>query len=167
MKNVWYVAQLKPRAEHIAERNLLRQGFRTFAPKIRRTCRRKGQFRDELQPIFPGYLFVQSSSHPARWRAIGSTLGVSRLISFGANDPAALPAHVVKALQTHYSDVRASSDPSPKEGDVVRVTSGPFTDFVARVEMVPAKDRICLLLDVIGQRTRVSMAVHSVLPCLS
>jgi transcriptional antiterminator RfaH len=164
LEDVWYIAQLKPRAERIAEQNLLRQGFRVFAPKIQRTFRRKGKFRTELQAIFPGYLLVRSSSHAARWRAIGSTAGVRRLVTFGENGPAALPAHVVDTLKAHYGDPGSRGDSHPRKGDAVRVISGPFSDFVARVEMLPAKDRICVLLDVMGQHTRVSMAILNVIP---
>lgn len=162
MDQCWYVAQLKPSGDQIAQENLVRQGFGVFSPKYRRTCRRQGRFRVELRSLFPGYLFVRSEPNPARWRAIGGTLGVSRLVSFGGNGPSAVSGDVIDMLAEHCRTAGADPD-AVKEGDLVRVVSGPFAGLVARVEKLPIRERIWVLLDFMGQHRRISLGTEEVL----
>ena len=165
MENLWYVAQLKPNGERLAEENLVRQGFDVFAPTLRKTTPRKDRFRDELRPLFPGYLFVRSPAQAACWRAIGGTLGIRKLVSFGEGRPSAVPAGIIEWLREHFSH----TDPVAsdlRKGDLVRVISGPFCDLLARVEALPGRERIYVLLDVMGKERRVSITRKSLLPQL-
>lgn len=164
MIEAWYVAQLKSRSEFLAEQNLTRQGFAVWTPKIRRTCRRGGIFRDELQPLFPGYLFVGSSALSSPFRAIGSTVGVRRLIGFGNEGPALVPAEVIDALRSHYGDTGRTAAGQIEKGDRVRVIAGPLAEIIATVDALPGADRVRLLLNVLGQWRRVSMPLHQILP---
>jgi hypothetical protein len=54
----WFLAQFKPNSHRIAERTLLRQGFRIFLPLHEETTRIRGKFTVQMRPLFPGYLFV-------------------------------------------------------------------------------------------------------------
>lgn len=54
----WFLAQLKPKCVKIAERNLRRQGFRTFLPVEEVTKRVKSKFVTAELPMFPCYIFV-------------------------------------------------------------------------------------------------------------
>ena len=58
-KQKWYVAQIKPNGFDRAVANLARQGFLTFSPMQKKTVRHARQLKNLLQPVFPGYLFVQ------------------------------------------------------------------------------------------------------------
>ena len=93
----WFLAQLKPNSAAIAERNLKRQGFRTFLPLQEQTRQRYGRFVTVLQPLFPGYIFVAFDPSKGGWRAINATLGNTRLVSFG-KDPAPVPLDLISQL---------------------------------------------------------------------
>lgn len=162
MNQVWYVAQLKPSGDQLAQENLVRQGFSVFSPKLRGTYRRQGRFRVELRSLFPGYLFVRSAPHPEHWRSIGGTLGVSKLVSFGGSGPSTVSDDVINMLIEYCSTAGADLD-AIKEGDLVRVISGPFSELVARVEKLPSRERIWVLLEFMGQRRRVSLGAKEVL----
>ena len=58
MNSTWYLIQTKPNAHNMAARNLARQGCDVFLPLAEQTRRTAQQFRTELRPLFPGYLFV-------------------------------------------------------------------------------------------------------------
>ena len=81
--DTWFLAQLKPNSIQIAERNLHRQGFTTFTPMLEETRQRRGKFVRAATTMFPGYTFVAKDETARWWRAINSTYGVSRLVSFG------------------------------------------------------------------------------------
>ena len=48
----WFLAQFKPNGHRIAERNLNRQGFRTFLPLQEETRRQRSKFTTTLRPFF-------------------------------------------------------------------------------------------------------------------
>ena len=81
IKENWYLAQVKPNAYHLAERNLVRQDFTCFQPLVKVTESRKAQFKSLSRPLFTGYLFVKFDPAHAHWRKINSTAGVVRLLS--------------------------------------------------------------------------------------
>lgn len=154
----WYLAQIKPNSRRIAEANLTRQGFEVFVPLERQTQRRQGGFITRLVPFFPGYLFVrQGAAAAAPFRAINATQGVTRLVSFGS-EPAAVPDDIVASLR-HQCDTDGCLTLSlPLAlGDHVRVAEGPFANLVAQILTTPSDRRIWLLLDFMGNPTRITI----------
>ncbi len=121
------------------------------------TRRVRGKFLTKLRPLFPGYLFVAIDSVKGGWRAVNSTLGVTRLVSVGET-PVIVPARLV-------SDLMLRCDPDGKllpartlqPGDRVTVINGPFADFAASIERLAPDQRVWLLLDLMGRKTRVAV----------
>ena len=54
----WFVVQIKPNSGDLAVRNLERQGFETFGPKMKITIRKNNKFFNKEVLVFPGYIFV-------------------------------------------------------------------------------------------------------------
>ena len=167
MDEFWYVAQLKAGGARIAEENLARQGFVVFSPKMGRPVQRHRRVRDELRLLFPGYLFVRSAPHAACWRSIAGTLGVRRLVTFGANEPSTVSCDVIERIREYSSQGSGCKNAMLKAGDLIRVISGPFCDLIARIEALPGRDRIYVLLEFMGRERRISMGTNQVLPQLS
>jgi len=153
----WHLAQIKPNCLQIAERNLRRQGFRIFLPRIQETRRRRDRFSTILKPLFPGYVFVAFDAARQGCRTINSTYGISRLVNFGSK-PATVPAGLVGQLQQRCDD---DSTFQPAEtlhkGDAVRVTTGPFADFMATIEQITPDRRVWILIDLMGRETRAAV----------
>ena len=152
----WFLAQLKPNAHAIAQRNLLRQGFVTFHPLMDETQRKNGRFVTVQRPVFPGYIFVEFDTASGGWRAVNSTYGVTKLVSFGA-DPAEVEPGIMAALMHRFSADGAAPEISFKKGDILRAGEGPFVDFVVEVESLAPDQRVWVLLDLMGRRTRVAI----------
>jgi len=148
----WFLAQLKPNSVKIADRNLCRQGFRTFLPMEEVTQRSQSKFAVVRRPLFPGYIFVSFDITKGGWRAVNSTNGVTRLVSFG-KEPAPVPQDIISQL---FLRCDASGKLLPpnilKPNDQVRITSGPFADFVATVDKVAPDQRVWLLMEFMGTR---------------
>jgi transcriptional antiterminator RfaH len=160
----WFLAQVKPNCVQIAERNLQRQGFRTFLPLEERTKKRRGRFVSALLPMFPGYLFVSLDIARGLWRKINSTNGISRLVSFG-QEPRTVPLEIINQLRSRC-DIDSKLIPSDalKPGDEVRFTKGPFVDFVSRIEEISPDERAWLLIDIMGSQTRVAARMDHLSP---
>lgn len=155
----WFLAQLKPNCGHIAQRNLGLQGFQTFLPVEDATRRVRGRFAKVLRPLFPGYLFVAFNPAAGHWRAINSTYGVTRLVTFGA-EPTPVPLDIIGQLMLRCD---ASGKLLPprllKPGDQVRLTTGPFADFVGTIEAIAPERRVWVLMEIMGAQTRVAVTV--------
>lgn len=168
----WYLAQYKPNCHHIAERNLMQQGFMTFLPLVEETRRLRGRFATRLRPLFPGYLLVSLDRHQGGWGAVNSTYGITRLVSLGSV-PTPVPGDLVSALMRRCDrDGRLMTPPAqdadeagagelgrdlPAPGDQVMLTRGPFVDFVATIDSLAPNRRVWVLLDLMGAQTRVAI----------
>lgn len=158
----WFLVQHKPNCGRIAERNLKQQGFRTFLPSEDSTKRVRGKFISAPRPLFPGYVFVAFNAGAGHWRAINSTNGVTRLVSFG-KDPAPVPLDIVSQLMLRCDASGKLLPPQTLQpGDEVRVTSGPFADFVGTIVSIAPEQRIWVLMEIMGSQTRVAVAVGQV-----
>lgn len=122
----WFLAQLKPNCARLADKNLKRQGFKTFLPLEEETRQRNGKFFIAMRPLFPGYIFVAFDVAQGHWRAANSTYGITQLLRFG-KEPEAVPLDLVSQLMLRCD---ANSKLLPpilsKPGDLVKLTKGPF-----------------------------------------
>ena len=127
------------------------------------TKRQAGRFVSFLAPLFPGYLFLSAADGAPPARVVNSTYGVSRLVSFSEGSPAEVPREIVSGLMARCDDqgvLKPMDVLAP--GDEVRITSGPFADFVGKVEAIGAQQRIWVLLDLLGGAAKVAMRQKNV-----
>lgn len=154
----WFLAQLKPNCANIADKNLKRQGFKTFLPQQEDTRQRDGKFITALRPLFPGYIFVAFDAAGGLWRTVNSTYGVTRLVGFGT-EPSPVPLDLITQLRMRCDESGKLLPPKLlKPGDQVTLTKGPFANFVAEVEKIAPDRRVWVLMDILGGRTRVAVA---------
>ena len=155
--NHWYLIQFKPNSHHLAERNLHRQGFETFLPMQKITRRKASRFVSDLKPLFPGYMFVSVNSDLEPWRAINSTIGVSKLVNFEGK-PKPLHLQLIPGLMLRCDASGTLLPPkSLSEGDNVEMLTGPFANFFATIDTIDPEQRIWVLLDFMGQKTRLQV----------
>ncbi|MCB1336340.1 MAG: transcriptional activator RfaH [Maritimibacter sp.] len=153
----WFLAQVKPNSVNIAKRNLERQGFATFLPTAEETRKRGSRFVTAERPLFPGYIFVAFDVAEGLWRAVNSTAGITRLVSFG-REPAPVPRDLVDQLMRRCeASGRLIPAEALREGDRVRVTKGPFADFVAEIETIAPDRRVWVLIEIMGGQTRMAV----------
>jgi transcriptional antiterminator RfaH len=160
----WYVVQTQPHAERKASLHLARQGFETYLPRYLKRRRHARRIETVVAPLFPRYLFVAVDMATQRWRNIQSTIGVSCLVCNG-DEPAALPARVMDQLRSNEDErgfVRVDTRPRFAPGDKVRILDGAFAATMGLFEAVADKDRIAILLDLLGRKVRVVLDVDYV-----
>lgn len=156
-RTAWFLAQFKPNSHRIAERNLARQGFKPFLPLQEDTTRVRGKFTVQKRPLFPGYLFVAVDLLEGRWRAVNSTYGITRIVSFG-KEPTPVPFELVEHLMRRCDEEGVLLSPKLfRQGDQVALAKGPFADVIATIESVAPDRRVWVLMDVMGGQTRVTV----------
>ena len=161
----WYAIHTKARDEKLAEENLQRQGFATFLPRIKGSKRRRGRWLEVIEPLFPGYLFTRLDLLLQDTSPIRSTRGVLGLVRFGG-DPAPVPIGLVEQLMTATADevgvVRQEQLFQP--GDRVEILTGPFAGLPASILAETGKERVELLLELLGRANKVVISRHQLTP---
>lgn len=153
----WYVVQTQVHAEQKAAANLLRQRYEVYLPRYLKRRRHARRIENVPAPLFPRYLFVSFDIATARWRSIQSTYGVSHLVC-NNQEPATLPARVVADLRGREDEkgfVRFDPRPQYTPGDKIRVVDGVFSDSFGLFEGMADRDRIAILLDLLGRKVRI------------
>jgi transcriptional antiterminator RfaH len=146
----WFVARVLAHREASAQFNLHRQGYRSFAPGLRRTIRHGRTMRNVIAPLFPGYIFVILDLSADRWRCVNSTIGVASLI-MGVEQPTPVPPGIVEALvAATESSGTVRLDRDLEIGQKLRILSGPFAETLCRLAHLDDKGRVRVLLEFMG-----------------
>lgn len=162
----WYLVHSKPRQEDTALANLERQGYQAFLPRMRRQVRHAGRWRERVEALFPRYLFVCLDADNENWAPIHSTVGVSCLVRFDRR-PARVPDSLVEDLRERADDAGIVSLDAPADfqpGQVVRVTQGPLVGIQGVVTATSGRQRVDVLLAVVGQATTARLSLHDLAP---
>ncbi len=161
----WYCARTQPKHEHIAAGSLRRNlGLEVFHPRLRmERATRRGAVR-VIEPLFPCYIFVRCVL-TERLDDIRYARGISSLVHFGLRIPV-VPDDVVDELkQCFETDEPMSVEEQFRPGTEVTVAEGPFLGsqgIVVRV--LPARQRVQILLDFLGRTTVAEVDRQSLTP---
>lgn len=161
----WYLVYCKPRQERVAKHNLERQGFETYLPVARQRRRRLGGAKMVIEPMFPRYLFIHLDSRNDDWGPIRSTLGVTTLVRFG-QFPTPVPDYLVSNLRQHDDEdgIQQLPDYTYRPGEPLRIADGVMAGFEGIYLARSAKDRVLVLLEILGQQARVELARDTIEP---
>jgi transcriptional antiterminator RfaH len=160
----WYVVHTKVRQEQTACENLARQGYMVYMPRIKILKRSRGRQQAQQEPMFPRYIFVQPGSDAHSIAPVRSTLGVTSIVRFG-QEPAVMRPAILKSIREFEARRNEASDQdiSPfQPGERVRVADGPLTGLEGLISDV-SQDRVVVLMQLLGQDTRVSLSYHQLL----
>lgn len=150
MTRHWHAATTKPLQEVRAERELRKQGFRVYSPRVR--VRRAGGYR--IQPYLRGYVLVQfDAERDWWWPSICHTRGVGRLLMMGER-PSRIRRGVVERLIAEIGDDFAVDE---RKIDELILRPGDLVDVFgwgSGVVISSSHDRIRLMLEtaVLGRR---------------
>ena len=155
--STWHVVQVHPHAESKAQMHLVRQGFATYLPRYLK--RRRHARRTEIvpAPLYPSYLFVSFNRTIHRWRSIHSTVGVARLVCNG-EVPAVIDSEIIDGLKSRENEqgyIQLERRSQFAAGDKVRVREGVFCDCLGLFESLGDRERVAILLELLGRKVRV------------
>ena len=159
----WFVVRTQPHCEAKAERQLANQTYRTFLPRFLKSRRHARKFETIRTPLFPGYLFVILDLTRDRWRSVNGTYGVDRLLT-QAGVPEPVPRGLVEQLLTAIDAegvVRLHTN--LQDGQMVRVSAGPFANLVGRLQQLDDSGRVRILLEVLGGKVPVLLSPDCVM----
>ena len=162
MSALWYALRIKPRKEDVVWRQILQRGMETFYPRLR--VNPVNPRARKLRPYFPGYLFVHADLDAlgeSYFKWMPHTIG---LVGFGG-EPAYVPENLIYELRKRVEEISAAGGElfdGLKPGDLVRISSGPFTGYEAIFDArLPGSERVRVLLEFLNNRRRLPIELHA------
>lgn len=119
----------------------------------------KGAKKTSSRKFFPGYILINVELNDETWHTVRDTPKVTGFVGNDLN-PEPLPDEDAMKIIGRIQD--GAERPKPKvmyeEGDEVRVTDGPFSNFQGIVETVyPDKGRVRVMVSIFGRQTPVEL----------
>ena len=164
MSKEWFILQFKSNSNNLAAKNLTRQGFETFLPLHETTSRRLSRFINTSKPLFPGYMFIRFDKAESEWHKINSTYGVSRLITVNSSLKSVPSTFIDRLMKRYDSSGKLIPIVEMKKGDKVEILEGPFANFIASVEKYESEQRIWILMDLMGRKTKLQTPLNALQP---
>lgn len=161
-KEQWYVIHTYAGYENRVKNNLEKRATsmgmtdkirRVLVPVEDRLVVKEGKRKIVQRKIYPGYVLVEMDLNDDSWYLVRHTPGVTGFVGSGAKPLPLQPAEAKQILRQIGVDA-----PKPKVdfavGESVRITSGPFENFIGTIEEVnPEKGRIKVLVSMFGRET--------------
>ena len=165
-KTKWYVVHTSSGHEaRVAE--TLRQRVETMTleeniyellvPTQDRVIIRSGKKATVKEKIFPGYLLIKMILDDKTWLAVRTTPGVTGFVGAGSK-PTPLSPKEVDNIMKFVSAPAKRFKTKFSVGEAVKITDGPFSDFLGTInEMDEEKGKVKVLVSIFGRETPVEL----------
>ena len=168
----WYILHAYSGQEERVKRNLEQRVttmdighkiFKVIIPTEDEIEIKDGQRKAVAKKVFPGYLLVEMEMDDESWYVVRNTPGVTGFVS--AEDekdkrPKPVPLEqrevdaILKQIESHQPRVRVGY----AKGQSVRISDGPFVDFMGIVDEVYAeRSKVKVLVSFFGRETPVEL----------
>ena len=137
--------------------------FQVIVPTEEEMEYKDGQKKTNLKKIFPGYILVQMEMDDDSWFVVRNPPGVTGFVSAeDESDNRPKPVPLEQEEVDHILNQIRSDEPRIKvgfaSGQTIRVTEGPFIDFMGVVdEVYPDRLKIKVLVSFFGRETPVEL----------
>ncbi len=148
----WYLLYCKRGEQLRAKLHLENQGVECYYPEVTVEKIVRGKRQSVKEPLFPSYMFVRFDFEVGpSFTTVRSTRGVTDFIRFGAK-PKELQGDLIYDLK-HLDNSEQSQviSSTPKKGQVLKVTSGPFSGIEAIYQEADGERRSMMLIKLINQ----------------
>ena len=166
----WYIVQTYSGYENKVKTNLdqrikhMDMGHKIFQvviPTEEEIEIREGQRRTVSRKLFPGYVLVQMVMDDDSWYVVRNTPGITGFAGNTSDDRAKpMPladeevARILRQMHTDQPRINIGF----KVGESVRVTDGPFIDFVGQVDEINLdKGKVRVMVSMFGRETPVEL----------
>ncbi len=160
----WYLGATKPRQEERAYEHLNNQSIHALLPSIEIEKSLKGRLSRVIEPMFPGYIFIQLDDAHEGWSKVRSTRGMRHFVQFNGY-PARVNQQIIDSLIAFQigAEVLPKISQLPEKGQSVYISDGAFQGLEGIFERIKGEDRAIILLDVLGKMQRLEMKLEQLL----
>ena len=153
-----YENKVKANLEHrIESMGVEDQIFQVLVPMEEEIEIKNGQRQTVNKKVFPGYVLVEMAMSDESWYVVRNTPGVTSFVGSG-NRPTPLMDHEVKSILKQMGVETPKFKVQFTKGQSVRVTDGPFAEFIGTVDEVnPERNKVKVLVSIFGRETPVEL----------
>ena len=131
--------------------------FQLIIPTEEEVEVRSGQRRNVTKKTLPGYVLIQMKMSDRSWNIVRNTPGVTGFVGTGSK-PTPLSEEEVNQILTQMTAEAPKVKIGFRKGQSIRVTDGPFIDFVGVVDEISTeKGKVKVLLSLFGRETPVEL----------
>ena len=122
-----------------------------------------GKRRPEQRKVFPGYILVRMSLDDESWYAVRNTPGVTGFVSSEDErekrpKPVPVPDDEIDSIFKQIESGPPKVTVGFEKGQTVRITAGPFADFMGSIGDIDAnKGKVKVLVSFFGRETPVEL----------
>ena len=159
-----YENKVKANLEHrIESMGMEDKIFQVLVPMEDEIEIRQGQRHTVQKKVYPGYVLVEMILDADSWFVVRNTPGVTSFVG-GSNipgvrsEPVPLDETEVKQILRHMGVETPKFRVAFTKGQSVRVTDGPFAEFIGTVDEVnPERNKVKVLVSIFGRETPVEL----------
>lgn len=116
-----------------------------------------GKKEDQKEKIFPGYILVRMILDDISWLAVRTTQGVTAFVGTG-DKPTPISETEVAAIMKFMQMEAPKYKTSFSVGEAVKITDGPFADFLGSIDSIDEeKGKVKVLVSIFGRETPVEL----------
>lgn len=143
--------------QRIETMGLTERVFEVLIPTQDRVVIRGGKKFTVKEKIFPGYMLVKMILDEEAWLAVRTTTGITGFVGVG-NKPTPLEQSEVSNIEKFVSAPAPRYKVRFSVGEAVKITDGPFADFLGTInEIDDEKGRVKVLVSIFGRETPVEL----------
>ncbi len=136
--------------------------FRVVVPTEEEIQSKDGKRKTVTRKIFPGYVLVEMIMTDKSWYVVRNTPGVTGFVGAGSK-PVPLSEQEVNRLLGQMGEIARVYEINVEVGENVKIKSGPFADFVGKVEEVSTEQgKIWVLVSMFGRETPLELDFNQV-----
>lgn len=133
------------------------QVFQAIVPIQSKMVIRRGQKVKTQEKTFPGYIIIQMRLTDSSWITVRTTPGVTGFIGVENKPTPISQKEVDQILKTTEEDKPKYQTPF-SIGDVVKITNGPFADFIGTIDSIDQeKGKLRVLVSFFERETPVEL----------
>jgi transcriptional antiterminator NusG len=165
-ERAWYAIHTYAGYENAVARNLKQRIeslgmedkiFNVIVPTEKKIKVKANKRVEEEEKIYPGYVLVEMIVTDDSWYVVRNTPRVTGFVGSGVN-PVPLDPKEVQSLFSRMSSADTEHTIDLAQGDLVKVSDGPFKDFEGKVSEVDTqRGKIKVLVSMFGRETPVEL----------
>ena len=162
----WYVIHVQTgyeaRVKNALEQRVISLGvekkiFDVVIPTREIVTVKKGKKSKANEKVFPGYVLVKMILNDDSWLVVRTTEGVTGFVGAGLK-PTPISDDEVAAIMKFVQQEQPKFKTKFSVGEAVKITEGPFTDFLGTIEAIDdEKGKVRVLVSIFDRETPVEL----------
>lgn len=131
--------------------------FKIIIPLREVVIVKKGKKTKNKEKVFPGYILIKMILDDNSWLVVRTTQGVTGFVGAGLK-PTPISEKEVEAIMKFVEQEQPRFKTKFSVGEAVKITSGPFADFLGTIESIDEeKGKVKVLVSIFDRETPVEL----------